>query len=78
MLTRSIIALAMMLGAGTATSAATKHGPAPLQNVYNPHGACVGRDPDLHMRFEPWRDCERGEDFSPPEATNDQLTIGRF
>jgi hypothetical protein len=52
MFTRSIIALAMLLGIATSALAATKHGAAPPQNVYNPRGAYVGPDPDLNVPFE--------------------------
>jgi hypothetical protein len=77
MFTKSIIAGAIMLGTATAASAVTKHGEAPLQNVYNPRGAYLGSDPDLNVLFEPWRNDDRGHESLPPEASG-RSTTGRF
>jgi hypothetical protein len=68
MFTKSIIAWATLLGISATALAATKHGEAPVQNVYNPRGAHVGSDPDLNVPFELWRDDEP----LSPEATSDR------
>jgi hypothetical protein len=75
MFTRSMIALAMVLGAASASLATTKPGAAPLQNVYNPRGAYSGPDPDLNVPFEVWPDYECGPNSWPVRG---QPPTGRF
>lgn len=78
MFTRSTLALAAMLAVASNALAATKHGAAPLQNVYNPRGAYVGSDPELNVPIEWWQDYECGQRPSSPEAISGQPTTGRF
>jgi hypothetical protein len=61
MLTKTTFALAFVLATISGALAATKNQSiVPGQNVYNPHGAYVGTDPDPSVRFELRRDSDRG------------------
>jgi hypothetical protein len=61
MFTKTIFALAIIIGAASGALAATKHqSVAPDHNVYDARGMYVGSDPDAYIRFELRRDSENG------------------
>jgi hypothetical protein len=64
MLAKTVFGLAVILATVSYSLAATKpRAPAQVarvHNVYNPHGASIGADPDPAIRFDLIRDWGRG------------------
>jgi hypothetical protein len=62
MFTKTTFALAFVLATASGALAATKQQSfQPPNDVYNPHGAYVGADPDANVRFELRRDWDHGK-----------------
>jgi hypothetical protein len=61
MLTKTALGVALVLATVTGSLAATKpHAYATQQNIYNPYGAYLARDPDPSVRYNLRRDWTHG------------------